>query len=156
VSLLNRAKQQESPFTTEWVVALQTFCSDTPTWGLMVKAGARYPANHPIPQTHPGQFCDDHLSNGEMRQIIITRFDRPIAEDFPVTILPAPLRDEDAVVAIRSRVAYVRDARGRLTPKLDNYEKGQKFSRNHAIPKEYPEDFEPVAIPQAEPLVQEV
>jgi hypothetical protein len=149
------SKQQEPLFHTDWVEALDTFTTDTPTVGIIVKRGTRYPVDNPVVQIHPKMFCDDHLTREEKGRLYAERFYREPANHEPTTLLPAPLRDEDAVVAIKSRVAYAKDAHGTLVPRLDNYLKGQKFPRNHPIPREYPEDFEPVVRPQAEPLVKE-
>ncbi|MGD0038965.1 MAG: hypothetical protein ABSE84_00900 [Isosphaeraceae bacterium] len=137
-------KQQEPQFKTDWVVALQSFCSDTPTLGLFVKQGARYPVDHPVVQAHPGQFVDDHLTNAQMQQEMVKRFFREPTPHVPDTFLPAPPKPEETVVAIRSRVAYVKDATGHMVPKLDNYREGDKFHRDSFIPKEYPEDFIPL------------
>lgn len=143
-------KQKESPFTTDWVEALTTFTVDIPHVGTFVKRGTRYPVDNPVVQAFPKNFVDDHLTADEKGQIYNERFFREFPEDGPVTFLPPPLAPEDTVVCTTRLVAYVRAGYPPvLTPRLDNHELGQKFSKRDPIVLEYPDHFSPLVTQEA-------
>jgi hypothetical protein len=106
------AKQQESPFHTDWVEAITTFTGDVPSPGTFVKRGTRYPVDNVVVQAYPTAFVDDHLTADEKGRIYNERFYREPAAYEPTAFLPEPPKPENTVVAIRSKVEYVQDGRG--------------------------------------------